>query len=190
MQPEQPLIAPTLMGRGGDTALGMEQRPPEQRPPSTASPRAAVQVVMLQPLLAAASVPLYAGPIQWMGQLAGPISGFVGGGTLPLSRAVGIGRPDGCGRGGGVGPVRARKTKRMDRRLTHWQCSYCRRETPNDSRSTKCGHCCEAKAQLRDADANGREAARRAQRAKKYQGRSLNALGVGTASVPRAAQGV
>ena len=24
--PEQPLIAPTLMGRGGDTALGMEQR--------------------------------------------------------------------------------------------------------------------------------------------------------------------
>ena len=40
---------------------------------------------MLQPLLVAASVPLYAGPIQWMGQLAGPISGFVGGGTLPLS---------------------------------------------------------------------------------------------------------
>ena len=78
----------------------------------------------------------------------------------------------------------------MDRRLTHWQCSYCRRETPNDSRSTKCGHCGEAKAQLRDADANGREAARRAQRAKEYQGRSLNALGVGTASVPRAAQGV
>ena len=190
MQPEQPLIAPTLMGRGGDTALGMEQRSPEQRPPSAASPRAAVQVVMLQPLLAAASVPLYAGPIQWMGQLAGPISGFVGGGTLPLPRAVGIGRPDGGGRGGGVGPVRARKTKRMDRRLTHWQCSYCRRETPNDSRSTKCGHCGEAKAQLRDADANGREAARRAQRAKEYQGRSLNALGVGTASVPRAAQGV
>jgi len=31
---------------------------------------------------------------------------------------------------------------------------------------------------LRDADANGREAARRAQRAKEYQGRSLNALGV------------
>ena len=85
MQPEQPLIAPTLMGRGGDTALGMEQRSPEQRPPSAASPRAAVQVVLLQPLLAAASVPLYAGPIQWMGQLAGPISGFVGGGTLPLS---------------------------------------------------------------------------------------------------------
>lgn len=190
MQPEQPLIAPTLMGRGGDTALGMEQRSPEQRPPSAASPRAAVQVVMLQPLLAAASVPLYAGPIQWMGQLAGPISGFVGGGTLPLPRAVGIGRPDGGGRGGGVGPVRARKTKRMDRRLTHWQCSYCRHETPNDSRSTKCGHCGEAKAQLRDADANGREAARRAQRAKEYQGRSLNALGVGTASVPRAAQGV
>ena len=78
----------------------------------------------------------------------------------------------------------------MDRRLTHWQCSYCRRETPNDSRSTKCGHCGEAKAQLRDANANGREAARRAQRAKEYQGRSLNALGVGTASVPRAAQGV
>ena len=127
MQPEQPLIAPTLMGRGGDTALGMEQRSPEQRPPPAASPRAAVQVVLLQPLLAAASVPLYAGPIQWMGQLAGPISGFVGGGTLPLPRAVGIGRPDGGGRGGGVGPVRARKTKRMDRRLMHWQCSYCRR---------------------------------------------------------------
>ena len=89
MQPEQPLIAPTLMGRGGDTALGMEQRSPEQRPPYAASPRAAVQVVLLQPLLAAASVPLYAGPIQWMGQLAGPISGFVGGGTLPLSHAVG-----------------------------------------------------------------------------------------------------
>ena len=46
MQPEQPLIAPTLMGRGGDTALGMEQRSPEQRPPSAASPRAAVQVVI------------------------------------------------------------------------------------------------------------------------------------------------
>ena len=89
MQPEQPLIAPTLMGRGGDTALGMEQRSPEQRPPSAASPRAAVQVVMLQPLLAAASVPLYAGPIQWMGQLAGPISGFVGGGTLPAHSATG-----------------------------------------------------------------------------------------------------
>ena len=59
MQPEQPLIAPTLMGRGGDTALGMEQRSPEQRPPSAASPRAAVQVVMLQPLLVVASVPLY-----------------------------------------------------------------------------------------------------------------------------------
>ena len=56
MQPEQPLIAPTLMGRGGDTALGMEQRSPEQRPPPAASPRAAVQVVMLQPLLAAASL--------------------------------------------------------------------------------------------------------------------------------------
>ena len=106
MQPEQPLIAPTLMGRGGDTALGMEQRSPEQRPLPAASPRAAVQVVLLQPLLAAASVPLYAGPIQWMGQLAGPISGFVGGGTLPLSRAVGIGRPDGGGRSGGVGPAR------------------------------------------------------------------------------------
>ena len=77
MQPEQPLIAPALTGRGGDTALGMEQRSPEQRPPPAVSPRAAVQVVMLQPLLAAASVPLYAGPIQWMGQLAGPISGFV-----------------------------------------------------------------------------------------------------------------
>ena len=46
MQPEQPLIAPTLMGRGGDTALGMEQRSPEQRPPPAASPRAAVQVVL------------------------------------------------------------------------------------------------------------------------------------------------
>ena len=31
---------------------------------------------------------------------------------------------------GGVGPVRARKTKRMDRRLTHWQCTFCRHETP------------------------------------------------------------
>ena len=33
------------------------------------------------------------------------------------------------GAAGGFGPLRARKTKRMERRLSHWQCTYCRHET-------------------------------------------------------------
>ena len=78
----------------------------------------------------------------------------------------------------------------MDRRLTHWQCIYCRRETRNDARATRCWNCDGEKEQLRDADSEGREAARRGQRAKECGGRSLNALGAGTSLVPRAAQGV
>ncbi|EOD08159.1 hypothetical protein EMIHUDRAFT_358994, partial [Emiliania huxleyi CCMP1516] len=93
-------------------------------------------------------------------------------------------------RRGDVGPTRANKTRRMDRRLTHWQCIYCRRETRNDARATRCWNCDGEKEQLRDADSEGREAARRGQRAKEYAGRSLNALGAGTSLVPRAAQGV
>uniref|UniRef100_A0A0D3ILT8 Uncharacterized protein n=2 Tax=Emiliania huxleyi TaxID=2903 RepID=A0A0D3ILT8_EMIH1 len=89
-----------------------------------------------------------------------------------------------------VGPTRASKSRRMDRRLTHWQCIYCRRETRNDARATSCWNCGGEKEQLRDADSEGREAARRRQRAKEYAGRSLNALGAGTSLVPRAAQGV
>ena len=29
----------------------------------------------------------------------------------------------------GVGPMRVRRTKRMDRRLSHWQCTFCRHAT-------------------------------------------------------------
>ena len=47
----------------------------------------------------------------------------------------------------------------MDRRLTHWQCIYCRRETRNDARATRCWNCDGEKEQLRDADSEGREAA-------------------------------
>ena len=65
-----------------------------------------------------------------------------------------------------------------------------RRETRNDARATRCWNCDGEKEQLRDADSEGREAARRGQRAKEYAGRSLNALGAGTSLVPRAAQGV
>ena len=83
-----------------------------------------------------------------------------------------------------IGPTRASKSRRMDRRLTHWQCIYCRRETRNEARATRCWSCDGEKEQLRDADSDGREAARRGQRAKEYAGRSLNALGVCTSLVP------
>ena len=55
--------------------------------------------------------------------------------------------------GGAGGPIRARKTKRMDRRLTHWQCTFCRHEMRNDAGLSVCSKCGGAKAQLRDADA-------------------------------------
>lgn len=92
--------------------------------------------------------------------------------------------------GGAGGPMRARKSKRMERRLTHWQCVFCRHETPHSAGATACGACGGIKQQLGDADAAGREAARRRARSKEYVGRQLNALGVGTSGVPRAAQGV
>ena len=41
----------------------------------------------------------------------------------------GVLRAAGQCEGGALGPMRARKTKRMDRRLTHWQCTFCRHET-------------------------------------------------------------
>mmetsp|Transcript_44246 Transcript_44246/g.142205 ORF Transcript_44246/g.142205 Transcript_44246/m.142205 type:complete len:201 (-) Transcript_44246:325-927(-) len=73
--------------------------------------------------------------------------------------------------------------------LTGSASTDCRRETRNDARATRCWNCDGEKEQLR-ADSEGREAARRGQRAKEYAGRSLNALGAGTSLVPRAAQGV
>ena len=161
---------------------------------STTSRGTITPVVILQPLSApVGDVVMYTGPLQPMGQLHG-IGREFGGGTQPLPacivREAGEGAITQDERRGDVGPTRANKTRRMDRRLTHWQCIYCRRETRNDARATRCWNCDGEKEQLRDADSEGREAARRGQRAKEYAGRSLNALGAGTSLVPRAAQGV
>ena len=139
---------------------------------STTSRGTITPVAILQPLSApVGDVVMYTGPLQPMGQLHG-IGREFGGGTQPLPACIvreageGAITQDECR--GDVGPTRANKTRRMDRRLTHWQCIYCRRETRNDARATRCWNCDGEKEQLRDADSEGREAARRGQRAKEY----------------------
>ena len=137
----------------------------------------ALQIVAVEPTPSAmmASVPIIDVPLVPLGVAsAGPQ----------------VAEPRGASIGGAGGPARLRKSKRMDRRLSHWQCIFCRHEMPNDANATRCGRCDQPKAQLRDADANGREAARRQAREKEHRGRMLNARGAGTVQVPRAAQGV
>ncbi|EOD31110.1 hypothetical protein EMIHUDRAFT_99338 [Emiliania huxleyi CCMP1516] len=158
---------------------------------STTSRGTITPVVILQPLSApVGDVVMYTGPLQPIGWQLHGIGREFGGGTQPADVAVEAGAITQDKRRVDVGPTRASKSRRMDRRLTHWQCIYCRRETRNDARATSCWNCGGEKEQLRDADSEGREAARRGQRAKEYAGRSLNALGAGTSLVPRAAQGV
>ena len=81
------------------------------------------------------------------------------------------------------------KTKRMERRLTHWMCSFCRSEMAVGA-SDKCSRCGGLREHLRDEDAAAREAARLAARAKEHRGRTLNARGKGSDVVPRVTQGV
>ena len=158
---------------------------------STTSRGTITPVAILQPLSApVGDVVMYTGPLQPIGWQLHGIGREFGGGTQPADVAVEAGAITQDKRRVDVGPTRASKSRRMDRRLTHWQCIYCRRETRNDARATSCWNCGGEKEQLRDADSEGREAARRGQRAKEYAGRSLNALGAGTSLVPRAAQGV
>ena len=91
---------------------------------------------------------------------------------------------------GGVGPLRARRTKRMDRRLSHWQCTFCRHETALSEQRDVCCKCNGARLQLGDSDAVARESARRAARETEAHGRLLNARGVGCENVPRATVGI
>ena len=58
------------------------------------------------------------------------------------------------------GPIRAPKTKRKDRRLSHWKCTYCRHEMLMSERAAVCEKCNGSRQELRDADAAGRETAR------------------------------
>ena len=141
-------------------------------------------LVLLEPLTCeqASRVPLYIGPMRMLSPQGTARTASEMGSTCTAA-SVETGR-------GSVGPMRARKTKRMDRRLSHWRCVFCRHETPNDANVSKCGKCGGARSELGDADTSGREQARRAARSKDAHGRQLNALGVGTARVPRAAQGV
>ena len=85
---------------------------------------------------------------------------------------------------------RPRKTKRMDRRLTHWQCTFCSNEMLISEEAEQCSSCNGVRQHLGDADAVEREKARRQSREKEAHGRKLNARGAGTECVSRAAQGV
>ena len=166
------------------------------------------QVVMLQPMTdeLRTTIPMYTGPMHLIsvttnvhgeqdhqrGASQATAVGRQPGESMQLQqvamRAMGDGQsPIVQGSGG---PMHARKSKRMQRRLTHWQCIYCRHETRNDAAASKCGKCGGDKAQLRDADSEARENARCGARAKEYKGRQLNGRAVGTQNVPRAAQGV
>ena len=75
---------------------------------------------------------------------------------------------------------RPRKTKRMDRRLTHWQCTFCRHEMLISEEAEQCSSCNGVRQHLGDADAVEREKARRQSREKEAHGRKLNARGAGT----------
>jgi len=87
-------------------------------------------------------------------------------------------------------PALFKKTKRMDRRLSHWQCTFCRHETALSEQVDVCGKCNGARRQLGDSDAVARESARRLARSKEAHGRALNARGVGCETVPRVTLGI
>ena len=116
----------------------IEERLPQGTDERLVRPRlstrgAITPVAILQPLSSpVGDVVMYTGPLQPMGQLHG-IGREFGVGTQPLPacvvREAGEGAITQDERRGDVGPTRANKTRRMDRRLTHWQCIYCRRET-------------------------------------------------------------
>ena len=101
---------------------------------STTSRGTITPVAILQPLSApVGDVVMYTGPLQPMGQLHGIGREFGGGNTtvacMRCSREAGDGAITQDERTGDVGPTRANKTRRMDRRLTlhsltHWQCIY------------------------------------------------------------------
>ena len=62
--------------------------------------------------------------------------------------------PRSTGRGDGDGVVSMpplKKTKRMDRRLSHWQCTFCRHETALSEQVNVCGKCNGARRQLGQA---------------------------------------
>ena len=109
---------------------------------STTSRGTITPVVILQPLSApVGDVVMYTGPLQPIGWQLHGIGREFGGGTQPADVAVEAGAITQDKRRVDVGPTRASKSRRMDRRLTHWQCIYCRRETRNDARATSCWNC-------------------------------------------------
>mmetsp|Transcript_91116 Transcript_91116/g.273627 ORF Transcript_91116/g.273627 Transcript_91116/m.273627 type:complete len:157 (+) Transcript_91116:242-712(+) len=67
---------------------------------------------------------------------------------------------EGMGESAVARPARALKLrkKRMDRRDSHWQCTYCAFENENDK--MVCGKCSKPPQQLGDADTQAREDAR------------------------------
>ena len=83
-----------------------------------------------------------------------------------------------------------KRTKRMDRRLSHWQCTFCRHENPLSEQAEVCGKCNGARQQLGDSDAVAREGARRSARSREAYGRALNLRGVGCETVPRLTPGI
>ena len=100
---------------------------------STTSRGTITPVAILQPLSApVGDVVMYTGPLQPIGWQLHGIGREFGGGTQPADVAVEAGAITQDKRRVDVGPTRASKSRRMDRRLTHWQCIYCRRETRNE----------------------------------------------------------
>ena len=94
---------------------------------STTSRGTITPVVILQPLSApVGDVVMYTGPLQPIGWQLHGIGREFGGGTQPADVAVEAGAITQDKRRVDVGPTRASKSRRMDRRLTHWQCIYCR----------------------------------------------------------------
>ena len=83
-----------------------------------------------------------------------------------------------------------KKSKRMDRRLSHWRCTFCCHETALSEQVDVCGKCNGARRQLGDSDAVARESARRLARSTEAYGRALNARGVGCETVPRVTLGI
>ena len=76
---------------------------------------------------------------------------------------------------GGLGPMRARKMKRMDRRPKYWRCSFCRQENVVAEQRSVYNTGNVARLELGDGHAVARERARRTAREKETRGRSLNA---------------
>ena len=94
---------------------------------STTSRGTITPVAILQPLSApVGDVVMYTGPLQPIGWQLHGIGREFGGGTQPADVAVEAGAITQDKRRVDVGPTRASKSRRMDRRLTHWQCIYCR----------------------------------------------------------------